>query len=123
LTINRAGRLICGLRHGSRLTFIASKTLSARKNIQLSKIDKDRKIRNLPLPPVMGGHTREEYLFKFIATHDSSAKKKRKSRKKQWTWWSWTGSNRRPQACKARALPTELQPPSPNEWKIVQENL
>jgi hypothetical protein len=25
-------------------------------------------------------------------------------------WWSWTGSNRRPQACKARALPTELQP-------------
>ncbi len=36
-------------------------------------------------------------------------------------WWSWTGSNRRPQACKARALPTELQPPSPNDWKIVQE--
>ncbi len=26
-------------------------------------------------------------------------------------WWSWTGSNRRPQACKARALPAELQPP------------
>jgi hypothetical protein len=26
------------------------------------------------------------------------------------TWWSWTGSNRRPHACKARALPTELQP-------------
>ena len=25
-------------------------------------------------------------------------------------WWSWTGSNRRPQACKARALPAELQP-------------
>ncbi len=25
-------------------------------------------------------------------------------------WWSWTGSNRRPHACKARALPTELQP-------------
>ena len=31
---------------------------------------------------------------------------------KAWTWWSWTGSNRRPQACKARALPAELQPPS-----------
>src|SRR5690606_26642272 len=29
-----------------------------------------------------------------------------------WTWWSWTGSNRRPQACKARALPAELQPRS-----------
>ena len=30
-----------------------------------------------------------------------------------WTparWWSWTGSNRRPPACKAGALPTELQP-------------
>src|SRR6187399_1721681 len=26
-------------------------------------------------------------------------------------WWSWTGSNRRPPACKAGALPTELQPP------------
>ena len=25
-------------------------------------------------------------------------------------WWSQTGSNRRPQACKARALPTELWP-------------
>ena len=26
------------------------------------------------------------------------------------TWWSRTGSNRRPQACKASALPTELRP-------------
>ena len=25
-------------------------------------------------------------------------------------WWSWTESNRRPSACKADALPTELQP-------------
>lgn len=28
------------------------------------------------------------------------------------TWWSRTGSNRRPQACKASALPTELRPRS-----------
>lgn len=28
------------------------------------------------------------------------------------TWWSQTGSNRRPQACKASALPTELWPHS-----------
>jgi hypothetical protein len=28
-------------------------------------------------------------------------------------WWSQTGSNRRPHACKARALPTELWP----HWK------
>ena len=26
-------------------------------------------------------------------------------------WWSRTGSNRRPEACKATALPTELRPP------------
>ena len=25
-------------------------------------------------------------------------------------WWSWSGSNRRPSACKADALPAELQP-------------
>ena len=25
-------------------------------------------------------------------------------------WWSWPESNRRPRACKARALPIELQP-------------
>ncbi len=25
-------------------------------------------------------------------------------------WWSLTGSNRRPHACKARALPAELKP-------------
>ena len=39
-----------------------------------------------------------------------------------WTWWSWTGSNRRPQACKARALPAELQPQS-CITRLVQENL
>src|SRR3954466_14103167 len=27
-----------------------------------------------------------------------------------WRWWSQSGSNRRPQACKASALPTELWP-------------
>ncbi len=26
------------------------------------------------------------------------------------SWWSWSGSNRRPTACKAAALPAELQP-------------
>ena len=39
-----------------------------------------------------------------------------------WTWWSWTGSNRRPQACKARALPAELQPPCALP-RTAQENL
>ena len=32
------------------------------------------------------------------------------SRPIQDLWWSQTGSNRRPHACKARALPTELWP-------------
>ena len=31
-------------------------------------------------------------------------------------WWSQTGSNRRPHACKARALPTELWPRRIREW-------
>ena len=30
-------------------------------------------------------------------------------------WWSQTGSNRRPEACKATALPTELWPRSANQ--------
>ncbi len=31
-------------------------------------------------------------------------------------WWSWTESNRRPPACKAGALPTELQPHPYMHW-------
>src|ERR671932_789039 len=31
-------------------------------------------------------------------------------------WWSQTGSNRRPHACKARALPTELWPLAEGEF-------
>ena len=34
----------------------------------------------------------------------------RKSATRWRTWWSQSGSNRRPQACKASALPTELWP-------------
>jgi hypothetical protein len=34
------------------------------------------------------------------------------------TWWSQTGSNRRPHACKARALPTELWPPEVRDQKV-----
>ncbi len=32
-----------------------------------------------------------------------------------YSWWSQTGSNRRPHACKARALPTELWPRQPKK--------
>jgi hypothetical protein len=49
----------------------------------------------------------------------------RRRSKRSTVWWSQTGSNRRPHACKARALPTELWPrdsasnsiaPNPNWW-------
>jgi hypothetical protein len=33
-----------------------------------------------------------------------------KNTEKILTWWSWAELNRRPSACKADALPTELQP-------------
>ena len=39
-------------------------------------------------------------------------------------WWSRSGSNRRPQACKARALPTELRPRiDDRQWMSVQRRL
>jgi hypothetical protein len=38
---------------------------------------------------------------------------------RQKKWWSWTGSNRRPEACKATALPTELQPLTPSYGERV----
>ena len=33
-------------------------------------------------------------------------------------WWSQSGSNRRPQACKASALPTELWPQRPMQTRV-----
>ena len=40
---------------------------------------------------------------------------------REW-WWSQTGSNRRPHACKARALPTELWPHHQQWWARVDSN-
>ncbi len=37
------------------------------------------------------------------------------------SWWSQTGSNRRPQACKASALPTELWPRNRTAHSIAAE--
>src|SRR5271163_4477836 len=34
-------------------------------------------------------------------------------------WWSQTGSNRRPHACKARALPTELWPRGGDRFAVI----
>ena len=41
---------------------------------------------------------------------DGAAQKGGKGNFRRPRWWSQTGSNRRPRACKARALPTELWP-------------
>src|ERR1700738_3043727 len=40
-------------------------------------------------------------------------------------WWSQTGSNRRPPACKAGALPTELWPRAviSDQWSVTRKNL
>ena len=38
-------------------------------------------------------------------------------------WWSLSGSNRRPQACKASALPTELRPRSLSRARHALEEL
>ena len=35
------------------------------------------------------------------------------------SWWSQTGSNRRPHACKARALPTELWPRNSDQSSVT----
>ena len=43
------------------------------------------------------------------------------SSKQQTRWWSWTELNRRPPACKAGALPTELQPQTVREVFISKE--
>jgi hypothetical protein len=36
-------------------------------------------------------------------------------------WWSRSGSNRRPHACKARALPTELRPLATARLRSLRE--
>ncbi len=42
--------------------------------------------------------------------HPRTRASRRARRRQSAVWWSQTGSNRRPHACKARALPTELWP-------------
>ena len=62
--------------------------------------------------------------IRFLFTMSDNPRPLARSRNSLWTlleqvgqaapgpgvWWSQTGSNRRPHACKARALPTELWP-------------
>ena len=46
----------------------------------------------------------------FVFSADAVTYFQRSSGETKRSWWSQTGSNRRPHACKARALPTELWP-------------
>ena len=41
----------------------------------------------------------------------------------RWPWWRRTESNRRPQACKASALPTELRPRSRSQGSEVRSQI
>ena len=52
-------------------------------------------------------HPLATWLRKFVLFQDCPQHPSQRS------WWSQTGSNRRPHACKARALPAELWPRSP----------
>ena len=38
-------------------------------------------------------------------------------------WWSWTGLNRRPPACKADALPAELQPLGQRQKSVPEQKI
>ena len=63
-----------------------AKRLSRNELIELHRTDRNRSIRRRNAHPPLRQHA----------------------------WWSQTGSNRRPHACKARALPTELWPRAGN---------
>jgi hypothetical protein len=47
------------------------------------------------------------FFYSIVKEHLGLTKKKESL---PYSFWSWTGLNRRPPACKAGALPTELQP-------------
>ena len=47
---------------------------------------------------------------KFCGRFFKTSQRKQSRGKVRGKWWSQTGSNRRPEACKATALPTELTP-------------
>jgi len=53
------------------------------------------------------GATRQIFMDEIQVSASSSSSRGRRQRP---AWWSQSGSNRRPHACKARALPAELWP-------------
>jgi hypothetical protein len=85
--------------------------------------------------PPRGMNPTEQISFTMSDSHATASAQSRSAvaKLKLWTsaaglpqaaqWWSQTGSNRRPPACKAGALPTELWPqsaPSRHSRKLVE---
>jgi hypothetical protein len=68
--------------------------------------------RRTPAPP----HSEEPAVLMLLFLHDvntssnRTAQPRRAERSGRGSWWSLSGSNRRPPACKAGALPAELRP-------------
>ena len=61
-------------------------------------------------PTPCGAHANSVYPRIHRAKSANAPMPKAQHRRQSAAWWSQTGSNRRPHACKARALPTELWP-------------
>ena len=60
--------------------------------------------------PPNGDHTAKLRTTDFSATTSSPSDRTIHSTQPQKRWWRRSGSNRRPPACKAGALPAELRP-------------
>src|SRR5690606_31106360 len=54
-----------------------------------------------------------------LGTHPVKAEAIYRNPRELERWWSLSGSNRRPEACKATALPAELRPRTPKRSKPV----
>ena len=62
---------------------------------------------------IRASHTQEGRREPQDKIHDHEASWAMDIRNEQKEWWSLSGSNRRPEACKATALPAELRPHVP----------
>ena len=74
-----------------------------------------KRYRQAAMPPANFSSWQEQrarlfVLPRFALVEDECAQAGRRPVARKQSWWSQTGSNRRPPACKAGALPTELWP-------------
>ncbi len=99
-------------------------SVSLSRSIQIPRVSLSKK-------PKFSIHKEQKTVFSLPSSHYS---KEPKSFQKAWNRkpkapyskpleWRWTESNRRPHACGACALPTELHPPSqPFKWRWTESN-